>query len=282
MQTVAAQETTSTEEQPQPKFMSQKDFKPTPFKKSEWEVVGERFDTESFLPIEVPVLAGQEQKTDPMFEDFGSTVPRDASMLYHGGGQAPERQVVRKGVAQREEEKPAVAQISEEELQAKFEEGRRAGFLEGENAAKELIAQRYDAITQRLDQFSNGIGAEVRAFFAQVEMNSINLALSVAKKLLLTTAEAKPEYIIEVIRKGLQSLGAGKPLKIRVSNDDYEFLKVVGLPAELSTEELGVEYTSDENIKAGCVIETDYGEIDLQIETMWEQVKESLFEACRQ
>ena len=48
------------------------------------------------------------------------------------------------------------------------------------------------------------------------------------------------ERIEAVIREGLSKLGAGKPLRIRISPKDMEFIEIVGLPVEISKEELGV------------------------------------------
>ncbi|HQH27834.1 MAG TPA: FliH/SctL family protein, partial [Oligoflexia bacterium] len=116
---------------------------------------------------------------------------------------------------------------------------------------------------------------------AMVEQYALQLAVEISKKILGSAVELRPEYILEIIRSGLHNLGAAKPMKVRVSPQDYEFIEVVGLPADLTPQETGVQYVSDEAIKAGCVIETDFGEVNLELDQMWEQVKNSLYAVCK-
>lgn len=56
---------------------------------------------------------------------------------------------------------------------------------------------------------------------------------------------------------------------------------MIGLPVELNTEELGVTYVADESIQSGCVVETNFGELDLQLDQMWEQLRVSIEEAFK-
>ena len=253
--------------------LSQKDYRPTPYQDAAWEVVGERMDTKRFFPLELEVIPRAVAATDPMFEDFGSPLTQGADRLLHS----------RTGEAVRDEEEEIErAPVMDEELLAAkmaeaFEQGKAEGEKEGFERAKETIEQRYNALQTRFTALETQIHDELRKVISRVETQGVALALNVAKKILVTTAEVKPEYIFEVIRAGLKSLGGALPFRIRVSREDHEFITVVGLPQELSAEDLGVEYVSDEAIASGCVIETNFGEVDLRVESMWQQVKENLF-----
>ncbi len=132
-----------------------------------------------------------------------------------------------------------------------------------------------------MKKVTDEIQTHLRNFFARVEKQSFDLALAISRKILTTTAEIKPEYIVEVITEGLKCCGSAKPLRIRLSHDDYEFIEVVGLPAQLSPTELGVTYIPDDTVKSGCIIETDFGDIDVTLEKMWEQVRESLYSGVK-
>lgn len=253
-------------------ILSQRDYVPTPFQLSAWELVGERLKDFDFAPLEISVIRSQKCDPDPMFEDFGSPIPRDVESMSHDRDQEVEE----------EEETPVIDEAVLEEARAQArEEGRLEGFQEGEDAAKSALEERFQEIQWKHAELGKGVQNQMATVLARVEKNAVALALQIAKKILQTTAEVKPDYIIDVVRKALTSTGAGKPLRIRVSPDDHEFLEVIGLPAELSTEETGVEYVSDETVRSGCVVETDFGEVDLQLEKMWEQVRESLYEASK-
>ncbi len=168
-----------------------------------------------------------------------------------------------------------------EQLKEEFEEGRAEGFHDGYEQGLAAGRAETELVLGELRRFQLAVSERLDEFLLQSEKNCVALSLKIAKRLLLTTAEAKPEYILEVVREGLKAIGAAKPLRIRVSTQDFEFLEVIGMPPELSTHELGAEYVLDEGIKAGCVIETQFGEVDLQLDRMWEQVAAELFEATR-
>src|SRR5690606_22341750 len=147
---------------------------------------------------------------------------------------------------------------------------------EGRKESEEKIVESYEALNKRMAEVTQAIEAEVREHVTSLERRALSFALEVARKICQTTAEAKPDYIFEIIRRGIQSLGAAEAIRVRVSLDDYEFLEVIGLPADLSESELGIKYVADETIASGCVIETNFGEVSLELDTMWEQIKDNL------
>ena len=213
------------------------------------------------------MLREDELMSDPMFESFDPpkamfTGPSDEGIGAEGGtnGQSG---------------------IDPEELEAllaeKFEEGRQVGLAEGRDEIEEKVTASYEALNARMVEITKGIESEVAEHVGSLQKKALEFALEIARKILKTTAEIKPEYIYDIIRKGVDSLGAAEPIKIRVSLDDYEFLDVIGLPSDINEGELGVRYVADENISSGCVIETNYGEISLELDTMWEQVRDNLF-----
>jgi len=257
-------------------FISQKDYRPTPFSLSQYEVVGERLTNLNFIPLEVPILHNEKEQVDPMFEVFDEGLPKHLESVTHYA--AGELDSIGENAQKLLEEKHL------KEMQIAVEQASAEGYQKGLTEAAAKTKDEYESKIKKLQEHMMKIDHDVRMFLQslenKVEKNAVNLALSVSKKILATTAEVKPEYIYDVIRGGLTQLGAGKPLKIRVSPDDYEFITVVGLPVDLTTEESGVTYVLDENIQSGCVIETNFGEVDLQLDQMWDHIKESLFEVA--
>ena len=255
-------------------ILSQRDYIPTPYKDSQWEVVGERMTELNFIPLELSVLRTERAEPDPMFEQFDVGLPKDLERIWHLSGEQSLRGV----------EEPEIVVdpvIAEEQLLERYEEGRAAGYEEGKAAAEAVASERFKELSTQLAEISVKLNDQYQSVFTRIEKRALELALEISRRIVTTTAEIRPDYILDVIREGLKNLGAGKPLRIRVSVQDYEFLEVVGLPPELSKEELGVQYIADEAVRSGCVIETDFGEVDLQIESMWDQIKENLFEVYK-
>lgn len=252
----------------------QRDYRPTPYRDAMWEIVGESFAHLGFSPLELSVIATERARPDKMFEIFDDPKLEQGGMRWHGTDKPLAPEVT-------EQKKEDVAKLNEEELAAQFETGRTAGVEQGYQTAKQEFDAELAAFKQRFEALQQSVLDSASACFVRVEKEGIELALAVARKILDATVEARPEYIIQVIERATQALGASKPVRIRISPEDYEFISVVGLPPELSAEELGIQYVADEGIKSGCVVETNYGEVDLQLERMWEQIKENLFEAYR-
>ncbi len=250
-------------------MQSQATFSPTPFSETEWEVVGKRIEVVEFMPMDVEVIESELTRPDPMFADFG-------------GGVAGKSQMSLGGETQQEDSEPVIDEALLEAVRAEaFEAGRLQGREEAMQEASQQGDERHSELLKELKQFELQLVREVKTVAARTEKCGFELALSIARKILATTAEARPEYILDVIRSALESTGAGKALRVRVSPQDYEFLEVIGLPPDLSSEETGVTYVADESIASGCVVETDFGLVDHRLEEMWAQVKESLFSAVK-
>ncbi len=244
--------------------LSQRDYIPTPYKASLWEGADLMEKSPGFRAINLEVLVSEGLLFDPMFEKFD------------------ELAVQKYGVEEEiSEDKEQELQISEEmiaEIRAQaFEEGRAVGIQEGNLAAQEAIAEKYEILSNSLSTITTGIRDELDRVVIELETKAVSLALDVSKKILDTTVEVKPEYILSVIRKAFLELGTQKGLVIRISSQDFEFLEVVGLPDDLVGENSKIKYVADEKISSGCIVETDYGSVNLELDQMWNEVKDKIF-----
>lgn len=162
-------------------------------------------------------------------------------------------------------------------LKEEYERGRKAGIEEGLDQAMVEIIDNSQKQIAHLAAMTREFVVKSQEVLRTAEVEAVKFALEVSRHILISTSDVRPEYIVDVVREGIRSLGAGTPTRVRISEQDYEFMQVVGLPPEISEEELGVKYVVDPLIKTGCVIETNFGEIDLQLESMWEQVKDKIY-----
>lgn len=261
-------------------FISQREFTPTPYAPTSWEVVGEQVKERDFVPMEVSIVKGEESLPDPMFDVFD-----------HGlAEQGAERFVVSRGavfagavpdLAELEAVRAAERESLIAEHQAAIEQARQEGYEAGFSASEATIIEKYEALSGQLGAVVGEIQNEWRSLAEKLEQEALQLALQVSKRIVPAVAHLQPEYIVDIIKQGLQQLGAAEPVRIRLSPDDYEFLNVIGLPVELSEGELGVKYVSDDTITHGCIVETNYGELDLQLDAMWEQLRVNVEKAFR-
>jgi flagellar biosynthesis/type III secretory pathway protein FliH len=243
---------------------SLRSFRPSAYENASWEVLGERLPLEGFAPMKLAVHSG-ETTQDPFFLNF-------------------DKSEVAKEVNAKLEAENAVKSatvIAKENLEKQYELGFEQGYQKAKEEGAKEFEQQLNAEREKVSELTKSLGSEVKQSMDSLEQRALELSLEVAKRILSATAELKPDYIVEVIKKGISLIGASTPLKIKVSPQDYEFIKVVGLPAEISASELGIEYQADEAISSGCIIETNYGSINLELDSMWEQVKDGIFEVIK-
>ena len=240
--------------------------KASPYEDSVWENIGEFEAQEGFVPLELTVVEGEPSDSDGMFTDFseGQTVTSGSA---HGGGVATQRK--KRALTPREQ--AAV----EDACQEYFD----AGVAEGKKASDEQVKAREKDRVVKMERFQASLNEALELAIARIEKDALALALEVARRIVAATVEVRPEYIIEVLHEAMGSMGAARPVRVRVSPDDHEFISVIGLPPELSAGELGITYVSDESIRSGCVVETNFGEVDLVLDRVWERIKSQIFQA---
>lgn len=259
---------------------AQQDFRPSPYSRTEWETVGDRWPHRDFLPLEISVVGDDRLEPDPMFAIFDQGLTGKGVDLIGHGGLAPQS---RQPGPEAEAHAPTAEEIRalEEQLELRFAQGKEEGYALGFGDGERSVVERYEQLSARVAAITDGIASQVQGLLNRLQSEAVELSLQIARKIVTTTVEVRPDYIVDVIREALKALGAAKPLRVRVSPQDYEFLEVVGLPPELSTQELGVVYVIDESVRSGCIVETDFGEVDMILDKMWEQVRDSIYEATK-
>ncbi|MDR2337375.1 MAG: hypothetical protein LBE20_01850 [Deltaproteobacteria bacterium] len=234
-----------------------KDYIASNYQDQGWERLG-ACEGEDFNSLECEKL-GLMPSVSPMFEDF-------------------EESQFAEVIAEADSD----SEINPELIEKIKEESFAAGKLAGREECKSLVTAEYtkqlEVLENKFQQLTFDINQEKKTFYEKLEKETLNLALQVAKRILQITVETKPDYIIEILHQAFATKLASQPLRIKLSRTDYEFIQKLGLPAELSPEKTGVEYVADNNIKSGCIVETEVGNLDLQIENMWREVVAQLEE----
>ena len=252
-----------------------RNYTPSSFKDGGWEVVQESNDGPGFVPLKLSVVPTENATPDALFAIFDNVL-NDSDTRWHSKDPnyvLPSKKEPKSNVI---DEK-----ILEEIAHEKYNKGHEDGLKQGKDKASKEYQEKLKIIEARFGELSASINEQLKNFYEGVEKEAVKLSLEVAKKVLSSTVDIKPDYILNVIRAGIASLGAATPLSIRVSHEDLEFLEVVGTPTDISPEELGIKYIGDESIKSGCVIETDFGQVDVQLDAMWDKIKNELAEVYK-
>jgi flagellar assembly protein FliH len=149
-----------------------------------------------------------------------------------------------------------------------FEAGRAAGY---EHGAAEIAAA-----AAALGEAVQGVRALRGEIVEAVEADAIDLALSLAGKILAGAFQARPELVVEVVQGALRRISDRRTIAVLVNPADLEGVRAA--IGELTSQGSGVEICevrSDERVGVGAVIvRTAEGEVDASVHTQLERARE--------
>jgi|GEM_PF-2963977 len=161
--------------------------------------------------------------------------------------------------------------------QAKLEEALEQAYQKGLVDSAEQLRQMQNQLEERYSLLWEDMQTQLQESISLQEQKSVDLAMLVAKRLVGDVVETKRDYIIGVIKEALKSAADAKVLEIRVSTADYEFLKLgeYGAPDRIIAGEK-LSFVSDESIRSGCILTTNRGAIDLDLDRAWTRINEKV------
>lgn len=180
----------------------------------------------------------------------------------------------------------AEARIKELEAQAKeridsvhkdafrkgFDEGREAGYKEGKAEVERLIGRLHAIIERALDKRGE--------ILEKTEAEIVELVLLVAKKVVKVISENQKNVVVQNIVQALRKLRTRSEVTIRVNLADLqlasEHAKDFVAMAENAKRIQIVEDTTID--RGGCIIETDFGEIDARIASQLHELEEKILD----
>ena len=176
------------------------------------------------------------------------------------------------------------AEELEAEIQAKVEkeekeafakghaEGRDEGFQEGRGEVERLAETLQKIISGAIDKRNEII--------QESETQVINLVLLIAKKVIKVISENQRNVVINNVVQALRKLKSRGDVVIRVNLADVEltsehindFMKMVeNVKSVTVLEDSSVD-------RGGCIIETDFGQIDARISSQLHEIEEKIVE----
>ncbi|OHD13954.1 MAG: flagellar assembly protein FliH [Spirochaetes bacterium GWB1_48_6] len=169
----------------------------------------------------------------------------------------------------------ARTQVHELENNAKkkgHQEGFEAGYKEGEEEVRRLVDRMHLIIQKVIEKRSDIIeGAETQV---------VNLVLLIARKVIKVISENQRNVVINNVVQALRKLKTRGDVVIRVNLEDLkltsdntkEFIKMVENVKSISV----IEDSSVD--PGGCVVETDFGQIDARIASQLHEIEEKVRE----
>jgi flagellar assembly protein FliH len=182
---------------------------------------------------------------------------------------------------------PAAPTISEEELEAIREAARQQGYAEGFEAGQSnghasgyedgLALGRAEAAAEltHLQSIAAGFGDAVTQADEAIAADVLELALHLAKNMVHTAFEVRPELILPVVREAVDYLPTLQQPALLILNPEDALIVRGSIGHEL--EKSGWRIIEDGNMaRGGCRIDTASNQIDAQIASRWQRLAHAL------
>jgi flagellar assembly protein FliH len=182
---------------------------------------------------------------------------------------------------------PLAPMISEEELEAIREAARQQGYAEGHEAGMAtghasghedgLAMGRAEAAAElaHLQGIAAAFGDAVTRADEAIAADVLELALHLARNMVRTAFEVRPELILPVVREAVDYLPSLQQPALLILHPEDALIVRGSIGHEL--EKSGWRLVEDGNVaRGGCRIDTASNQIDAQIASRWQRLSHAL------
>ncbi len=168
--------------------------------------------------------------------------------------------------------KGRVTQTEREADERGYTEGHEKGYAEGKGEVERLVERLHTILSKAIEKRNEII--------EESETQIINLVLLIVKKVIKVISENQKNVVINNVVQALRKLKSRGDVVIRVNLADLEltsehvkdFMKMVENVKSITVlEDSSVD-------KGGCIIETDFGQIDARVSSQLHEIEEKILE----
>jgi flagellar assembly protein FliH len=154
------------------------------------------------------------------------------------------------------------------------DEGREEGYKEGVAEAERLVGRLHVILDRAMDK-----RAEI---LAETEAQVIELVLLVAKKVVKVISENQKSVVVQNISQALRKLKTKSDVIVRVNLADLQLAtEHVKDFVQMTENAKKMQIVEDSTVdRGGCVIETDFGEIDARISSQLHELEERILDVA--
>lgn len=165
--------------------------------------------------------------------------------------------------------------VQEDAYKQAYELGREEGFRAAVEERRLEIEQsilKFREITESLEAAKDLIFKQNEAFF-------IKLVYSIGSKIALKELNEDTYSVLPVLKKIVESSYKEDKLEVFLSPSNFEVIsKIEALKSQEFDFLKNITFFSSEDVRSGgCLIETNYGTIDAQVEVRVQQLEDELF-----
>lgn len=165
-----------------------------------------------------------------------------------------------------------VDEVTKEAHKKGWDQGREEGFKEGKNEVERLVNRLHVILERAMDK-----RAEI---LEQTEGQVVELVLLIARKVVKTISENQKNVVISNVAQALRKLKTRSDVIIKVNLADLQLATEHARDfVEMAENAKNLTVVEDSSIdRGGCVIETDFGEIDARIQSQLHELEEKILD----
>jgi flagellar assembly protein FliH len=158
--------------------------------------------------------------------------------------------------------------------------GYEAALVAARQTVSEEVQQRLNAILPTLEHTAGHVAEAAEVWHRRQQRQLIQLACKIAQRVVRRELRHDPRISLDWVREALELVSGGQRISIRLHPDDHDLLQphVAQLTNQFGISDRA-EIVADERVEAGgCLVQSEFGEIDQQLETQLNRIEEELSE----
>jgi flagellar assembly protein FliH len=201
------------------------------------------------------------------YRDIGGTLPRE--------NEGPSESASRP--ADPPSKSRAEIEISEAEFAARIKHEREDAAREVEQRIRLEFEQKLFASNAPIAEAIAAFDEQRDDYFARVESEVVQLALSIAAKILHREAQVDPTLVATLVRMAIENMREGSSVTVRVDPAKVEGMKTYF--AKHPNMAGVVEVTADSQLSEhDCIVETELGSANFGLDTQLKEVERGFFD----
>ena len=162
------------------------------------------------------------------------------------------------------------------QAQAEAEQLREAATAEGFAAGRADALAALEPALAALTQAVEDVREQQLEAAVELERRAVELGLALAKKVIASTLDVKPEKVVDTVTGALRGIVERERVIVLVNPDDLELVREAmdGIRASLGGMDHCVVEAERRVGRGGCLVRTPVGDIDARVETKLERAAE--------
>lgn len=175
----------------------------------------------------------------------------------------------------------AANSLSGRALEQREKQGYERGLLEGEARIRKAFEQSLAASRAAIDKAIEEFKSQREAYFSRVEPEIVQLALSIARKILHREAQMDPLLLTGMVHVALEKVDQGTRVRLRAHPEEIHFWNTHF--SEVGTLPVLPEIIGDPALQRGeCALETELGHTQVSLDTQLKEIEQGFFDLLEQ